>query len=551
MNSWIDHLIVVPIALPMVVGGLMLLLGDRRRTLKVALNILSTMSLLGVAIAILLMVDAGDSGGPWPGSLAVYLVSNWSAPYGISLVADRLTALMLVLASLLGLCSLVYATARWDKAGVHFHPLFQFLLMGVNGAFLTGDVFNLFVFFEILLAASYGLVMHGSGWPRVKAGMHYIVINLLASSLFLIGVALIYGVTGTLNMADLARKVPLVAGEDRALLEAGAAILAVAFLAKSAMWPLNFWLPPAYSSASPPVAAIFAILSKVGVYSVLRIWLLLFGEAAGSSAGFGSQWLLYGGLVTLGIGSVGLLASQELPRLASFSLIVSSGTLLAAISFGQPSITSGALLYMISSTLAVGAFFLLAELIDRTQVFGANVLALTMETFQAEGAIEDTESDEVGVVIPMAMAFLGLSFITCALVIAGLPPLSGFFGKFALLSAAINPGATIGDELPGPHVWALVTLVILSGLAALIALSRVGVRVFWAPAERVAPRLRLIEVGPIAVMLGVCVMLAIGMGPTLQYLDRTAAALHAPLSYSQGVLAQPRVPSPTSGAEQP
>lgn len=550
MNGWLDHLLVVPIALPMVVGGFMLLLGDRRRTLRAALNILSTLALLGVAIAILLMVDAGEAGGPWPESLAVYLVSNWSAPYGISLVADRLTALMLVLASLLGLCSLIYATARWDKAGVHFHPLFQFLLMGVSGAFLTGDVFNLFVFFEILLAASYGLVMHGSGGPRVKAGMHYIAINLLASSMFLVGVALIYGVTGTLNMADLARKVPLVAAEDRALLEAGAAILAVAFLAKSAMWPLNFWLPPAYSSASPPVAAIFAILSKVGVYAVLRIWLLLFGEAAGGSAGFGSLWLLYGGLITLAIGSIGLLASQELPRLASFSLIVSSGTLLAAISFGQPGITSGALLYMVSSTLAVGAFFLLAELIDRTQVFGANVLALTMEAFQAEGAIEDTEADEVGVIIPMAMAFLGLAFITCALVIAGLPPLSGFFGKFALLSAAINPGGQPGGDLPGPHVWALVTLVILSGLAALIALSRVGIRVFWAPAERAAPRLRLIEVGPIAVMLGTCVLLTLGMGPAMRYLDKTAAALHAPQGYSQGVLAQPRVPSPTAGDRQ-
>src|SRR5690606_3151796 len=149
-----------------------------------------------------------------------------------------------------------------------------------------------------------------------------------------------------------------------------------------------------------------------------------------------------------------------------------------------------------------------------------------------------------------AMAFLGLAFITCALVIAGLPPLSGFFGKFALLSAAVNPGGLQGNDLPGPHVWALVTLVILSGLAALIALSRVGIRVFWSPAERAAPRLRLIEVGPIAVMLGTCVLLALGMGPAMQYLDKTAAALHAPQGYSKGVLMQPRVPSPTSGDHQ-
>src|SRR5690606_25181480 len=204
------------------------------------------------------------------------------------------------------------------------------------------------------------------------------------------------------------------------------------------------------------------ILSKVGIYAVLRISFLLFGETGGASAGFGSQWLLYGGLLTLAIGSIGMLASQEMPRLASFSLIVSSGTLMASIGFGQQGITSGALLYLVSSTLAVGAFFLLVELIDRTQVFGANVLAMTMEAFQAEGAIEDTESEEVGVIIPMAMAFLGLSFITCALIIAGLPPLSGFLSKFALLTAAVNPDGMLARTLPGPNVWALVALVILS-----------------------------------------------------------------------------------------
>ena len=546
MSNWFDHLLVVPVALPMLMGGLMLLLGEHRRAIKAVLNVLSTVTLLGVAATIMYMVHAGEPHG-WPGSMAVYLVSNWSAPFGISLVADRLTALMLVLTGVLALCALLYAIARWDRAGVHFHALFQLLLMGLNGAFLTGDIFNLFVFFEILLAASYGLVMHGSGWPRVRAGMHYIAINLLASSLFLVGVALIYGVTGTLNMADLARKVALVSEADRALLESGAAILAVAFLAKSAIWPLNFWLPPAYSAASPPVAAVFVILSKVGIYAILRIWLLLFGDAGGASAGFGGQWLLYGGLITLALGTVGLLASQELTRLACYSLIVSSGTLLTAISFGRPTITSGALFYMLGSTLAVGALFLLVELIERTQVFGANVLALTMEAFQAEGAIETTELDEVGVVIPMAMAFLGLAFFSCALVMTGLPPLTGFLAKFAVLSAALNPDGMVGDSLPVQHVWALVSLVILSGLAGVIAFSRAGVRVFWAPADRVAPRMRLLEFGPVALLLAVCVALTVGAGPVMRYLDDTAAALHAPAHYSDSVLGKPRVPSPTAG----
>lgn len=545
MISWMDHLLVAPVVLPLIAGGIMLFMGDRHRKRKIALNVFSTLSLLGVAATLVAYLGGYAGSGPWPESLAVYLVANWQAPFAIVLVADRLTALMLLLTSIVALATLVYAVARWDRAGVHFHAMFQFLLMGLNGAFLTGDIFNLFVFFEIMLAASYGLVLHGSGWPRVKAGMHYIVVNLLASSLFLVGVALIYGVTGTLNMADLAAKVPLVATEDRALLEAGAAILAIAFVTKAAMWPLNFWLPPAYSAASPPVAAVFALLSKVGLYAVLRLWLLLFPAGTDPTASYGGDWLLYGGLLTLAVGSMGLLASQALPRLASFSLIVSAGTLLSAVALGQADITSGALFYLVVSTLAVAAFFLLAELVERTQAFGANVLALTLESFQAEGIIDDSESDEIGVPIPMAMAFLGLSFFACAVLLAGLPPLSGFLAKFAILSSALS--VDVGETaVPQGHLWALMVLVILSGLAALVTLSRAGIRVFWAPDAYTPPRLRLIEVGPIALLLGVCVALTVAAGPVSRYLDATAAALHTPGPYSQGVLATPRVPTPTS-----
>jgi multicomponent K+:H+ antiporter subunit D len=207
-------------------------------------------------------------------------------PLGIVLVADRLSALMLVLAAAVALASLLFAVARWHLAGVYFHVLFQLQLVGLHGAFLTGDLFNLFVFFEVLLAASYGLLLHGGGLPRVRAGLHYVAVNLVASLLFLIGVALLYGVAGTLNMADLAMKLREVPEGDRGLLHAGAAILAVAFLAKAALWPLNFWLPAAYAAASAPVSALFALLTKVGVYAVLRLWTLCFPASAGASALF-------------------------------------------------------------------------------------------------------------------------------------------------------------------------------------------------------------------------------------------------------------------------
>ena len=314
---------------------------------------------------------------------------------------------MLLLTSILGSAAVVFSLARWHRAGAHFHSLFQFLLMGVNGAFLTGDLFNLFVFFELLLAASYGLALHGSGTARVKAGLHYIVVNLAASLLFLIGVSLIYGVSGTLNMADLAARIPDIAAENRALLEAGAAILGTAFLLKAGMWPLCFWLPTTYAAASPPVASIFAIMTKVGVYIVLRLWLLLFGEGAGASAQFGGEWLLYGGMATVAFGVIGTLASQDMARLAAFSVLVSSGTVLAAVGMGQAGVTGGALFYMVSSTLGISAFFLLVELVERGREPGADVLAVTREAY-GEGDEDLDEEEEVGLAIPATMGCLAL-----------------------------------------------------------------------------------------------------------------------------------------------
>lgn len=533
----LDHLLVVPIVLPMIMGALMLLRQDR--PWQVALGIISMLGQVAVACGLIATFGGG-------GEVLVYQISNWPAPYGIVLVADHLSALMLMLSSVLALAVLVYASVRWDRAGVHFHPLFQFMLMGISGAFLTGDLFNLFVFFEIMLAASYGLVLHGSGAARVKAGLHYIVINLVGASLFLIGVSMIYGVMGTLNLGDLSAKVASVDMEDRALLEAGAAILAVAFLTKSAIWPLNFWLVPAYTAATPPVAAIFAVLSKVGVYAVLRIWLLL----SAGAPDFGDEWLLYGGLLTLAIGTVGLLASQDLRRLASYSLIVSSGILLAAIGFQSPTVTASAMFYLVGATLACSTLFLLVEPIERTRTFGANVLAITLETFQAQGAVdkerdEIPEIDEVGVTIPMGMAFLGVAFVMCGLVLVGLPPFVGFLSKFALLSGVLDFGQVAKLHVPA---WILIILLLVSSLVGLISLSRAGIRVFWAPAELASPRLRPAEAGSIGGLLLVCLALTIWAGPVLNYLTATANSLYDPGVYSEAVLAKQAVPSPSASS---
>ena len=554
MNA-MTHLIAAPILLPLLTAAIMLMLGEKHRPLKAKINLFS--SLLGLGISVALLQWTQSTGVP--GSIGVYLPGNWQVPFGLVLVVDRLSALMLVLTGTIGVSALLFAMARWDGAGSSFHALFQIQMMGLYGAFLTADLFNLFVFFEVLLAASYGLMLHGSGRARVSSGLHYISINLLASSLFLIGAALIYGVTGTLNMADLALKIPLVPQTDRGLLHAGAGILAVAFLAKAGMWPLNFWLVPAYSAASAPVAAMFAIMTKVGVYTLLRLWTLLFSGQAGASAYFGGDWLIYGGMATIVCAAVAILAAQRLERMASLSILVSAGILLSAIGFAQPNLIGAALFYLVSSTLALSALFLLSELIERSRSANemplfddGDLLPRPMESLQPPKGInlDDEQKAMVGQVIPWTMAFLGLSFIACALLIIGMPPLSGFIGKLGLLSALLNPSGlgNGADEPVSNAAWGLLALLILSGLASLIAFARVGIQRFWTPQERPSPLLRRFECVPIIVLLGLSVALTFKAEPLLRYTQAAADALNNPQQYVMAVLGTRVVPSPESRA---
>lgn len=553
--SWsLGHLVVAPVLLPLASAAVMLWLGERRRVARAVISVVS--ALIGLALAVALLVGVNHGGGP--AAFGAYLPGNWPVPFGIVLVVDRLSALMLVLSGLVGLASLLFSLARWDRAGVQFHPLLQLQLMGLNGAFLTADLFNLFVFFEVLLAASYGLLLHGGGGARVRAGLHYIAVNLVASLLFLIGVALLYGVTGTLNMADMAQKLAIIPATDRGLLHAGAAILAVAFLAKAAVWPLNFWLPAAYAAASTPVAALFAILTKVGVYAVLRLWTLCFPTTAGASALFGNDVLVWGGVITLGMGAIGMMASQHLGRLAAFSVIASSGTVIAACGFDLEGLTAGGLFYLASSTLAAAALFLLVELMERARQFEVDApspvpVEKHLPSFAAGEPPQDVNLDDdevalIGRAIPAAVAFLGLAFMLCTLVVAGLPPLSGFVGKVAMLAALLAmPAAHPAPAFGGAALFAML---LASGLLAGIALTRVGIRHFWSPSDRQPPRVRIFESLPIALLLAACVGMVVAAGPVLRYLDATAAALHDPGRYIDAVMTTRPVPAPPRAAQE-
>ncbi|MBZ6078448.1 monovalent cation/H+ antiporter subunit D [Microvirga puerhi] len=541
MTGMLDHLIIMPILLPLVSGAVMLLLDERRRTLKAGIGIVTTVTLLIVSIILLRQADmplAGTGGS----AVKVYQLGNWPAPFGIVLVLDRLSALMLVLTSVLGIASLLYALARWHRAGPRFHTIFQLQLMGLNGAFLTGDLFNLFVFFEVLLAASYGLVLHGGGVMRVRAGLTYIAINLTGSFLFLIGASLAYGATGTLNMADLARRVPTLASSDATMFAASAAVLGTAFLLKAGAWPLNFWLPTTYAAASAPSAAMFAIMSKLGVYVILRLWTLIFGTEASSLAGFGGEWLLFGGMLTIVFGTAGILASQSLTRLAGCSVLVSSGTLIAAIGTGSGAVIGSALFYLVSSTLGISALFLLVELVERLRDPGADVLAVTMEAY-GEGD-EDYPEDEVGVAIPATVALLGGSFIACTLLLAGLPPLAGFIGKFGMMAAMLK----MDGPAVQPSTWILIGLLTASGLATVIAMTRTGISSFWARMDDSVPRVRVIEMAPVLCLLLLCLGLTVAGGPAMRYMEATTQALQTPQDYVTGVLSAPRAGSREGGS---
>lgn len=545
MRPWLQHLPVLPIVVPLVAGAVMLLFAESQRRVREAIALVATLAQLAIG-ALLLYLTTDAVPDMWHEGIGVYSISAWPAPYGIVLIVDRLSALMITLAATLALPAFVYSIARWERVGVHYLPLMQFLLMGLNGAFLTGDLFNLFVFFEVLLASSYGLMLHGSGAARVKAGLHYIAVNLVASLLFLIGVALIYGVAGTLNMAELGARWSTIPVEDRGLFDAGVAILGLAFLIKAGSWPLNFWLPPTYVAAGAPVAAMFSIMTKVGIYAVLRMSVLL-GDAA-APAPLGGAWLFYGGLVTMAFGIVGMLGAQQLGKLISFAVMVSSGTLLAAVGSGAQSLTAPALFYMVSSALATGAFFMLTGMTERTRTTGVSSVAdvaplppVSYQGFNTDEAEPRFHDEEVGIAIPAAMAFLGLAFICCVLLVTGLPPLSGFVGKFTLLASTVD---AMSEGRTSRAAWLLIIALLATGLAGLIALTRMGIRLFWTVTERTTPRLRVIEAGPVAFLVLLTVALTAMAGPVMSFLESAAGTLHDPDMYIEAVLGQPSVPVP-------
>jgi len=275
-------------------------------------------------------------------------------------------------------------------------------------------------------------------------------------------------------------------------------------------------------------------MTKVGIYAVIRVWSLAFGD--GQLDGFALDALFWAGLVTLLFGSIGMLASEQAGRMAGFAAIISSGTLMAIVGASQSTLLAAGFYYLVGSTLATAAFLLLAGLIERIRTPGAALLALSMEAF----AIEEKPEEPVGVGIPTALAFLGLVFAACTLVITGLPPLSGFIAKFSLFHTLLN-----GDDAIAYGTWLFMILILMSGLAGIIAMMRFGVRTFWASGNIQAPSLHISEAAPVSALVALCVAMTIFAGPIFDYLDRVSNDLAQPANYVERVLSTPAVPGPT------
>jgi len=494
-NPWI----IAPVAVPAMTAAFLVLALRHSLAAQRVVSIAATA--LQLAVAIGLYIAASD------GELRTYLLGNWPAPFGIVLVLDRLAATMLLLTGLLASGIVLAALGEWDKRGRHFHALFQFQLLGVNGAFLTGDLFNLFVFFEVLLIASYGLMLHGGGPRRLVAGFHYIGINLIGSTVFLFAAGLIYAATGTLNMADLAAKVPLVTEANQPLLAAGALLLLTVFATKSAMVPLHWWLPTAYGSTSPPVAAMFAIMTKVGAYSLIRVYTLIFGASAGPLADIAAPWILPAGIVTLVLGTIGVLAARRVVDLVCYSLIASMGTLLIAIGLTSEAALAAAMYYALQSTVAGAALFLLAGLL----------------------APEKDSRVSFAWRPQYATLFAGFYFLL-AIATVGLPPLAGFIGKLLILDAGRAASAMA-------TVW---PAILITSLLLTIGFTRTGMHIFWIPSPTPEePAQRAVPIGPVAVIAGMIVVVAalsLFAGAVMNDLTAMAEQLRSPQRYITAVL---------------
>jgi multicomponent K+:H+ antiporter subunit D len=501
------HWIIAPVILPAMMAPFIVLAARYHIGIQRVFSVASVLMLIAIGAG--LMWQTSD------GTVLLYQLGDWAAPFGIVVVGDRLSTMMVLLTAVLALCVLIYAIgSEWDARGRHFHALFQFQLMGIMGAFLTGDLFNLFVFFEVLLIASYGLMIHSGGNLRLRAGVQYVLFNLIGSTLFLFALGALYAQTGTLNMADLAGRVALIDGSDTVGIRLAAVLLLLVFAIKAALVPLHFWLPSSYAEAPAPVAALFAIMTKVGAYAIIRVYTMIFPPEAGVTEALHTIWLLPVALISLAIGMIGVLGAKRLDRLVAFSVIGSMGMVMVSIALFTPAGIAASLYYIVHSTLAAAALFLITGLVQT----GRAQLSLRALPPATGAALTS-----------------GLFFVA-AIAMTGLPPLSGFLGKLMILDAGF-------DTPMASWIWAVI---LCSSLISVVGFARAGSVVFWKaksvePPEGWTPGDMPATMSYTAVggLIALLVAHTVFAGATYGYAERTAAQLFEPTPYISTVLETP------------
>jgi len=436
-------------------------------------------------------------------------IGTWPAPFGITLVADLLSAVMVVITAITGLAVAVYATGditpRQEELG--FHALFQVLLAGVTGAFVTGDLFNLYVWFEVMLIASFGLLVLGGSREQIDGGVKYVLLNLVSTILFLTGVGLIYGLTGTLNMADLAVTVPQV--ENQGLVTVIAMLFMVAFGVKAAVFPLFFWLPAAYHTPAFSVSAVFAgLLTKVGVYALMRVFTLIFtGDVA-----YTHTVLLWVAGFTMAVGVLGAAAQTDFRKILSFHIVSQIGYMILGLALYTPLALAGAVFYLVHHIIVKANLFLVSGV--------------------AQKIAGGTELGRIGGLYRSAplLAFL---FLIPAFSLAGFPPLSGFWAKYVLVKASLD----IGN-------WVIAGVALAVGLLTIYSMTKIWGEAFWKPhPDGQEPRLATLDAAdrralilPIAALAALTCVIGFFPEPFVAFAERAASQLLDPNDYIATVL---------------
>lgn len=495
-------LVVLPVLLPLATASACLLL-RRRHAAQRAASVVGASAHLALAAALLHRVDGAG--------IQVTQMGAWPAPYGISLVADLLAAIMVVLTGVTGLAVAVYALGSIDRQReAHgFHPLLHVLLMGVSMAFLTGDLFNLYVAFEVMLMASFVLLALGGERAQLEGAVKYVTLNLLSSAIFLAAVGALYGVTGTLNMADLAHAVQR--GTSPGLVTTLACLLLVAFGIKAAAFPFFFWLPASYHTPPVAVSALFAgLLTKVGVYALLRAFTLVFTGDSVLTHGL----ILGAAALTMVTGVLGAAAQFEFRRVLAFHIVSQIGYMLLGLGLMTPLALAGTVFYLIHHIVVKTNLFLVAGLVQR--------LSGSLELGSLGGLYR-------------RRPVLALIFLVPACSLAGIPPLSGFWGKLLLVKAGLDAGQ-----------WLLTGIALAVSLLTLFSMTKLWNEAFWKeppePCIQTEAALPWTLLGPVVALAAITVLVGLGVGPVFALASRAAAQLADPAQYIQAVLGAQALP---------